>query len=315
MANLPEDRITVSTPTFYHTGVDYFGPILVKVLRSRVKRWGCIFTCLTTRAIHLEVAPSLESDDFINVLERFICRRGSPKLIRSDCGTNFKGANNELKKELERMDSAKIDQSLRRQSIEWDFNPSRIPTHGWGMERMVRSVKTSLNAIIMAEYVVLNDFTLLTVLTEVEALVNSRPLTSVSDDTSDLDALTPNHFIIGRASTLLPTCITYNANVTPRKRWKQAQSITQQFWDRWRREYLPTLTARNKWTRASKNVQVGDLVLVHDTQSLSRGKWLLGRINQVFPGRDNRVRKVEVITHSGRYTRPITMISPLELSN
>eukprot|EP00111_Clytia_hemisphaerica_P018409 TCONS_00054442-protein len=180
---------------------------------------------------------------------------------------------------------------------------------------MVRSVKTSLNAIIMAEYVVLNDFTLLTVLTEVEALVNSRPLTSVSDDTSDLDALTPNHFIIGRASTLLPTCITYNDNVTPRKRWKQVQSITQQFWDRWRREYLPTLTARNKWTRASKNVQVGDLVLVHDTQSLSHGKWLLGRINQVFPGRDNRVRKVEVITHSGRYTRPITMISPLELSN
>ncbi|XP_066933479.1 uncharacterized protein [Clytia hemisphaerica] len=315
MANLPEDRITVSTPTFYHTGVDYFGPILVKVLRSRVKRWGCIFTCLTTRAIHLEVAPSLESDDFINVLERFICRRGSPKLIRSDCGTNFKGANNELKKELERMDSAKIDQSLRRQSIEWDFNPPESPHMGGVWERMVRSVKTSLNAVIMAEYVVLNDFTLLTVLTEVEALVNSRPLTSVSDDTSDLDALTPNHFIIGRASTLLPTCITYNDNVTPRKRWKQVQSTTQQFWDRWRREYLPTLTARNKWTRASKNVQVGDLVLVHDTQSLSRGKWLLGRINQVFPGRDNRVRKVEVITHSGRYTRPITMISPLELSN
>ncbi|XP_066914820.1 uncharacterized protein [Clytia hemisphaerica] len=235
MGHLPEDRIIVSTPTFYHTGVDYFGPILVKVLRSRVKRWGCIFTCLTTRAIHLEVAPSLESDDFINVLEHFICRRGSPKLIRSDCGTNFKGANNELKKELERMDS-KIDRSLRRQSIEWEFNPPESPHMGGVWERMVRSVKTSTQC---------DHHGLLTILTEVEALLNSRPLTSVSDDTSDLDALTPNHFIIGRASTLLPTCITYNDNVTPRKCWKQVQSITQQFWDRWRREYLPTLTARS----------------------------------------------------------------------
>ena len=284
MADLPEDRITMSTPTFYHTGVDYFGPIIVKVLRSRVKRWGCIFTCLTTRAVHLEVAQSLESDDFINMLERFTCRRGSPHFIRSDCGTNFKGANNELKKELERMDSAKIDECLRRQSIHWDFNPPESPHMGGVWERMVRSVKTSLNAIIMAEGVVLNDFTLMTVLTEVEALVNSRPLTPVSDDVSDLEALTPNHFIMGRASTLLPICITYNDNVTPRKRWKHAQSITQQFWDQWRREYLPTLTTRNKWTQPSKNVQVGDLVLVHDTQSIIRGKWLLGRINQVFPG-------------------------------
>lgn len=70
MADLLEDRITMSTPPFFYTGVDYFGPIMVKIRRSHDKRWGCIFTCLTTRAVHLEVAPSLESDDFINVLER-----------------------------------------------------------------------------------------------------------------------------------------------------------------------------------------------------------------------------------------------------
>ena len=102
MADLPEYRITMSTPPFFYTGVDYFGPIMVKIRRSHDKRWGCIFTCLTTRAVHLEVSPSLESDDFINVLERFICRRGCPNTIRSDCGTNFKGATDELKLELEK---------------------------------------------------------------------------------------------------------------------------------------------------------------------------------------------------------------------
>ena len=294
MADLPVDRITISTPTFYHTGIDYFGPITVKVLRSRVKRWGCIFTCLTTRAVHLEVSPSYDSDDFINVLERFICRRGMPNLIRSDCGTNFKGANTELKKELERMDNAKINENLRRKSIHWEFNPPESPHMGGVWVRMVRSVKTTLNAIIMNEVIVLNDYTLMTVLTEVEAIVNSRPLTPVSDDATDLEALTPNHFIMGRASTLLPTCLTYDDNVTPRKRWEQVQSITQQFWDRWRREYLPTLTIRNKWTQPSKDVQVGDLVLIKDSsQALVRGKWSLGRIKQVFPGQDGCVLKLK----------------------
>jgi len=126
MADLPKDRICESTPPFYRTGVDYFGPICVKIFRRRIKRWGCIFTCLNTRAIHLEVAPSLETDDFINVLERFINRRRNPKLIRSDCGSNFKGANKELKTELKRLDIIKINDRLRRKPIEWRFNPPEV---------------------------------------------------------------------------------------------------------------------------------------------------------------------------------------------
>lgn len=262
----------------------------------------------------MEVAPSLDSDDFINVLERFVCRRGNPKLIRSDCGTNFKGASNELKKEIERMNHLKIDASLRRKSIQWEFNPPESPHMGGVWERMVRSVKTSLNAILMSDSISLNDYTLMTVLTEVEALVNSRPLTPVSDDVIDMEALTPNHFIMGRSSTALPACITYNDNVPPRKRWKQVQSVAQQFWDRWRKEYLPTLTSRHKWINSKKNVQVGDLVMVEDSSSLVRGNWSLGRIIHVFPGRDGYVRKVEVLTNGGKYVRPVTKISQLELS-
>ena len=185
MAHLPEDRIAMSTPPFYYLGVDYFGPITVKILRSLAKLWGCIFTCLITRALHLEVAPSLESDDFINVLERFICRRGCPNTIRSDCGTNFKGASNELKLELERMNHLKIEECLRQREIRWKFNLPESPHMVEVWEKMVQSVKRSLNVILLSADVVLYDYTLLTVLTEVESMFNSRPLTPVSDDVND----------------------------------------------------------------------------------------------------------------------------------
>ena len=130
MADIPIDRIKMSTPLFYQTGVDFFGPIEVKILRSRIKRWGCIFTCLMTRAIHLEVAPSLSTDDFINVLERFINRRGNPDVVRCDCGTNFQGATNELKRELEVIDQLKIDESMRRKLVGWKYNPPSAPHMG-----------------------------------------------------------------------------------------------------------------------------------------------------------------------------------------
>ena len=184
---------------------------------------------------------------------------------------------------------------------------------GGAWERMVRSVKTALNVILMSENATLNDYTLVTLLTEVEALINSRPLTWVSDDVKDFEPLTPNHFLIGRSSSNLSPCITYESNVMPRQRWRQVQSMTEQFWNRWRKEYLPTLTSRNKWMTGSRNVQVGDLVMLLD-QNMVRGRWSLGRISNVFPGRDNVVRHVEVDTSTGRYIRPLTKISPLELN-
>ncbi|XP_066917230.1 uncharacterized protein [Clytia hemisphaerica] len=216
MADLPIDRIKTSTPPFFQTGVDFFGPIEVKILGSRIKRWGCIFTCLTTRAVHLEVAPSLSTDDFINVLERFINRRCNPDFILSDCGTNFQGTTNELKRELERMDQMKIDQSMRRRSITWKFNPPNAPYMGGAWERLVRSVKTSLKVILADQSV--SDFTPITVFTEVEALATSRRLTNLSDDVNDLEPLTQSHFLIGRASNNLQPCVIYEKEMTFRKR-------------------------------------------------------------------------------------------------
>lgn len=310
MANLPIDRIAISTPPFFYTGLDYFGPILVKILRSRVKRWGCIFTCLTTRAVHLEVAPTLTTDDFLNVLERFVNRRGNPHVIRSDCGTNFKGAKSELHNQIREFDRIKIDAFSRRREIQWKFNTPNAPHMGGAWERLIRSIKTSLKVILTEQIV--NDYVLLTVFTEIESLINSRPLTYVSDDVNDMEPLTPNHFLIGRASTNLTPCVVYDKDTSSRQRWKQVQAMVNQFWDRWIREYLPKLTTRAKWHGRGATLNEGDLVVMMDEKPM-RGKWRLGRIIKTFAGIDGVVRTVEVKTSEGRYIRPLVKLSPIEL--
>ena len=194
------------------------------------------------------------------------------------------------------MDQMKIEESLRRKQIKREFSP---PVEWRVTKFLAIPSHTPPMCGDSDDMTVLNDFRLMTILTEVEALVNSRPLTRVSDDINDLEALTPNHFIMGKASSV--TCVTYDGNITPRRRWKQVQATADQFWGRWRLEYLPTLTKRNKWwSTTKKNVQVGNLVLILE-ESLVRGKWSLGRITQTWPGRDSIIRKVEVLKKGGRY--------------
>ena len=144
MAKLPKDRITPHEPPFTYVGVDYFGPIEVKQGRSRVKRWGCLFTCLTVRAIHLEVAHSLNTDSMINALRRFINLRGYPKEIRSDCGSNFTKADKELKDAVDEWNQQTINGFCAQRGIEWIFNPPGASHMGGPWERMIRSVRQIL---------------------------------------------------------------------------------------------------------------------------------------------------------------------------
>ena len=309
MADLPTQRIDIGTTPFQHTGVDYFGPITVKILRSRAKRWGCIFTCLSTRAVHLELSSKLDTDAFINTLERFTNRRGRPQKMYSDCGTNFKGAEKELKESLQELknNQATIKDYAQRKGMEWSFNPPESPHMGGSWERLIRSIKTTLKVILSNNIV--DDFTLMTALTEAEALINSRPLTPVSDDINDLEALTPSHFLIGRANLNLAPCITSEVDMNHRKRWKQAQELTNQFWRRWVREYLPCISPRPKWSKESHALKVGDLVVLKETSA--RGIWPIGRIVEIFPGKDGIVRVVNVKTKDGVYKRPVVKLSLL----
>ena len=148
MADLPRERPDEHVFLFIHTGADHFGPIEVNFLRRTLKRWCCHFTCLTTRAVHIEVLQSLDTESCLAAVTRFIARRGYPSTIISDNGTNFVGAANELKSFMNEWDKAKIESDLAQKKIVWKFNPPGAPHFGGMWERLVQSCKKVMIAIL-----------------------------------------------------------------------------------------------------------------------------------------------------------------------
>ncbi|KAK3715773.1 hypothetical protein QZH41_002282 [Actinostola sp. cb2023] len=285
MGELPQVRMIPYEPPFTYSGVDYFGPFYVKRGRGRVieKRWGAIFTCMNSRAVHLEVAKSLETDDFILVLMRFLNRRGQVKELRSDNGTNFVGAEREIRESIEKMDHDKVERELTHRGCKWVFHPPGAAHMSGVWERLVRIVKRSLKAILGNDP--MNEEVLNTVFTEAERIANSRPLTRNPSGTDDDEPLTPNHFLNVRPSTNLPPGIVDEKDKFSRKRWRQAQLLANHYWKRWLREYLPSLQVRHKWQQSQRNLQTGAIVLIAD-DNVPRNQWVLGRVINVFPGAD-----------------------------
>ena len=242
-------------------------------------------------------------------VRRLIARRGRPKRIYSDNGTNLRGGERELRECLRQWNQTKIADALTQENIEWSFNPPGSPHFGGVWERLVRSAKRAMNTILGHRSV--DDEMLITVLTEVEAILNGRPLTHVSTDPTDLEALTPNHFLIGRACPQLPPGVFTDGDLSSRRRWRHSQRLVDHFWRRWKKEYLPTLSSRQRWADDEKNLNAGDLILVAE-ENVPRGHWPLGRVLRTFPGDDGRVRVAEVKTATGVYTRPVVRLCPLE---
>ena len=305
MADLPPDRIRPGEPPFTNVGVDYFGPILVKVGRSQVKRWGCVITCLTTRAVYIDVASSLDTDSFLNLLWRFIGRRGMPKIIRSDNGTNFVGANAVLSHAFNQQ---KINNALLTKGIQWIFNPSAASHMGGVWERMIRTIRRVMISVLKEQ--TLDDERLRTVLCIAEGIINGRPLTKVSDDAQDESALTPNHLLTLKCVPAVSLISTTQKDLY-RRSWRQVQYLADLFWHRWLKEYLPELQERQKWLQPTRNIGVGDLVLVK-YESCPRSQWPLGLVVEVFYSEDSYVRSVRVKYHGSLYTRPISKICLLE---
>ena len=311
MADLPDCRLNSFVRPFTEVGVDYFGPLEVTVGRRHEKRYGVLFTCLSTRAIHLELAHSLSTDSAVMAIRRFISRRGYPRVFYSDNGTNFKGAERELREALAELDQQKLVGQLSVRSVKWVFNPPAAPHMGGVWERLVGSVKKTLYRILKARYP--KEETLSTLLMEAESVVNSRPLTHVSVDPSDPEALTPNHFLMGTSSAVqLPGQFSTD-DLCLRKQWRIAQALTDQFWRRWIKEYLPTLTRRVKWNRRTEPVKVGDIVIIADDNS-PRGSWPKGKVSAVYPGRDGVVRMADVATAGGQiFRRPVAKLCVLDV--
>ena len=305
MADLPSCRLQSFERLFYNTGIDYFGPFMIKQGRSLVKRYGCVFTCLTMRAVHIEIANSLTADSFINALRRFTARRGKPNCIFSDNGTNFVGAGRILRESLEELNKGRIDRYCCQQNIKWVFMPPSASHMGGAWERMIRSIRKILNALIGCQ--TLNDEGLVTFMTKVEAILNSRLLVPVIYDDKGQEPLTSNHLLLFKGNINLPPGVFDKKHCYTRKRWAQIQYMSNQFWCRWIKEFLPNLSQRQKWFQKNRNLQLNDIVLiVEDMQE--RSKWVLGRVVKTFPDKSGVVRTVSVKTPSSVITRPITKL-------
>ncbi|XP_018367879.1 PREDICTED: uncharacterized protein LOC108764239 [Trachymyrmex cornetzi] len=318
MSELPAYRVTPSKP-FERSGVDYCGPFHIRSGQLRnakiVKAYVAAFVCLSTKAVHIELVSDLSTEAFLNALKRFMARRGKVRHIYSDNGTNFQGASNTLKELyymlLSKDHQDKLNYLLKEDLIEWHFISLHAPHFGGIWEAAVKSTKLHLKRVVGDSVLTFEE--MYTVLTQVEAVLNSRPITPLSSDPNDLSYLTPGHFLVGDSLTAVPQQDVMYSPTSRLSRWQRVSQIFQHFWRRWSREYLQQLQQRTKWQQ-SKGLHpvIGDMVMLQENDSLPL-HWTIGRIENVFPGTDGIPRVVSVRTAKGTYKRPITKICVLPL--
>lgn len=309
MSDLPADRLTQSPP-FTQVGLDVFGPWSICARRTRgglseSKRWAVMFTCLVTRAVHMEIVESLSTSSFINALRRFTAIRGPAKLFRSDRGTNFVGACRELNITPE---NAELQSYLKDQGCVWDFNLPHSSHMGGVWERMIGIARRILDSMLLKVHSPsLSHEVLVTLIAEVTAIMNARPIVPVSSDPDMSMVLTPAMLLTQKANHVSALSVGLDLKGIYRSQRKQVQSLADSFWSRWRQEYLATLQPRRKWQADRPSLQIGDVVLLKDSQA-KRNEWPTGLVVNTFPGQDNRVRKVEVRVVKGGsprvYLRP-----------
>lgn len=265
--------------------------------------------CLATKAVHIELVNDLSTEGFLNALRRFVSRRGNIKEIYSDNATNFVGSNRELSEIKSILDNKdKLISTLNNQVIKWHFIPPRSPNFGGIWEVNIKAVKYHLKRVIGDSLLTFEE--MLTVLTRIEACLDSRPLTFLSNDPNDLSVLTPGHFSIGEALTAPIEHDVINQKVNRLARWQLLEQMRQHFWNRWKKEYVLQLQVRSKWkTSAKTKLQVGDLVLI--SENTPPLQWPLGRVHQLHPGSDGIVRVVTVKTNNGLFKRGLCKICPL----
>ncbi|BET00202.1 Pao retrotransposon peptidase [Nesidiocoris tenuis] len=317
MAPLPQFRVT-GNQVFERVGVDYAGPFHITPLRRRgqrtlTKAYFCLFICLAVKAVHIELVSDLSTEMFLAAFKRFLSRRGPCRFILSDGGTNFIGARRRLSELDDLVGSSSFDKSmgteLAAHGIEWKINPPNGPWFGGIWESNIKTVKGHLQRIIGNQILTYEEFN--TTLVQIEAIMNSRPLCVLNSDPSSPTALTPAHFLtVGASLDRLPTENVQDIPVNRLQRYQLMDRIVQEYWARWRQEYLHTLQARSKWTQDATPIEEGTVVVLmkDNVPTLS---WPLGVIERCHYGRDGVARVVDVRTHTGTYRRPVGRVCPL----
>ena len=306
---LPMDR-TQGTYPFQVVGVDYAGPIKYKK-RGRVeaKAYIVLYSCSLCRALYLDLVPSLETQEFIMSFKKLIARKGRPLKVYSDNGSTFVGAAGWLEKALS---DEKFNNFLAENGIVWQFNLSRAPWWGGQFERMVGLVKNALNKTIGCGFLSWNE--LVEVLLDVEITLNNRPLSYVEDDV-ELPIITPN-FMMFPQSNILPDLAPHHiGNLNLRRRAKHLRKCKEALWRRWSSEYLRSLRERHNLKHRGKpcSLAVGDVVILKREEK-NRGKWPLGIVEELYPGKDEVVRAVKLRSGRNFLERPVQHVYPLELS-
>ncbi|XP_065095608.1 uncharacterized protein LOC135717445 [Ochlerotatus camptorhynchus] len=316
MAPLPAARLAHHERPFTYTGVDYFGPLLVKLGRSNVKRWIALFTCLTVRAVHLEVAYSLSTESCISCVRRFVGRRGPPAEFFSDNGTNFQGADRVLQHQI----NQGLSTTFTGRNTKWSFIPPGAPHMGGAWERLVQSVKTAMVEAYSEGK--LDDEGLQTLVVEAENMVNSRPLTYLPLESEEAEALTPNHFLLlssngvkrisegGEAVVRGQSPELVRRQILGRS-WELIQRQLEAFWKRWLIEYLPVIRRQTKWFEETRALEPGDLVMV--AEPAKRNGWERGRIIHMIPNPDGRKRRAVVKIGGKTPVRPVTRLALLDV--
>ncbi|XP_055608517.1 uncharacterized protein LOC129755850 [Uranotaenia lowii] len=283
---------------------------MVTVGRRSEKRWVALMTCLTTRAVHMEVVHSLSSQSCIMAIERFTGIRGTPLEFFSDNGTNFQAVSKEYGKLGLQIDTACADRFTRART-RWSFNPPSAPHMGGIWERLVRSTKEAMKALDDGRR--LTDEVLLTVLAKAAEMINCRPLTYIPQESSEVEALTPNHFLRGFPSGEHHQVEeTANPAEALRDQYKRALQLADILWQRWVKEYVPCIDQPTKWHADSQPVAEGDLVYIADGNS--RKTWVRGVVQQIIPGRDGVIRRAVVRLANGKeLRRPVNKLAVLEI--
>ena len=276
--------------------MDCFGPFIVKDGRKEVKRCGLLLTCFSSRTVHIEMLDDISTDALINGLCCFVSLRGPARSIRCDRGTNFVGASHELKQRFNELSDDRVKQFLMKHRCDFLTNVPHASHMGGVWERQIRTVRSILSSLMLQHASRLDSVSLRTFVYEAMAIVNSRPLTTDNLNVPNgPEPLTPNHLITVKSSVILPPPGNFEKEgLYSRKRWKRVQFLANQFWNRFKKEYLRAQQQRQKWNKTHRNVKIGDIVVLYD-DGLFLVPWRVGKVIETVVDEDKLVRKVKVL--------------------